>query len=123
MFFEKSLIGSRSRSLSLRGTCLRERSSETYDEVTGQQSVSGVYRRCSFAYGDGRHSGNGSTRSAQRPQLPSLTPFPNANGILQTFNTTGNVDLTGQDSFKAGHQRPGVFFMPFAESGLDDFSG
>lgn len=32
---------------------------------------------------------------AQRPQLPSLTPFPNANGILQTFNTTGNVDLTG----------------------------
>jgi cytochrome c peroxidase len=35
------------------------------------------------------------TNVAQRPELPNLTPFPNANGISQTFNPTGNVDLTG----------------------------
>ena len=32
---------------------------------------------------------------AQRPTLPNVTPFPNANGISQTFSPTGNLDLTG----------------------------
>ena len=32
---------------------------------------------------------------AERPMLPNLFPFPNASGILKTFSTTGDVDLTG----------------------------
>jgi hypothetical protein len=34
--------------------------------------------------------------AAAPPQfLPNLFPFPNSTGVLETFNTTGKVDLTG----------------------------
>src|SRR5262245_36599863 len=32
---------------------------------------------------------------AQRPMLPNLFPFPNASGLLKTFSTAGDVDLSG----------------------------
>src|SRR5215475_3245792 len=32
--------------------------------------------------------------SAQGSSLPNLFPFPNANGVLETFSANGSVDLT-----------------------------
>jgi len=32
---------------------------------------------------------------AERPFLPNLHPFPNTSGILRTFSTSGDVDLSG----------------------------
>src|SRR5215510_14612113 len=32
---------------------------------------------------------------AEQPSLPNLHPFPNGSGVLETFNITGDIDLTG----------------------------